>query len=437
MPKPSTIRIRTLTPLLAVVLMFVVWLACLAGASAQSDSVPTKLSDDEELLISVQRLTSSLSKPGAATLFGATWLYGFVLTNQGGQPDCILVADIEPGRPTLRLDDFAVAYHNVTESQQRPACTINPRAETLQKLSDLARRIGAHGNPAEIEALLRDWKQVACLPQDVIVFGVSSDTHFARVMVDADYYMKSICNGTAEIEGVTSFSQICISKAKKEIHQTGRLSMATSVYNRFWFNPGKESFYRTDNNGAMILDTCPVVLLTEQEAVTPQGRLRGGTGSDPLAKKFADDFTGRYKAVAQRKPMYRELENLYRHVAVADLLVKAGKGQGSIKPIEDLVRAVQIQRHPFQAALPGRYSVDKVEGSKETAQGTLEYRLWMPTCGGVSIAIDLDLDRQRSPDPQGLLASVARSVLAARPSPKSLWWSVRSEALRRLVKKGE
>lgn len=415
-------------------------MACIPNpAIAQSDpaqrgSAKTGSADDEYLAISLLMLKSHLQDPQAARLYGATRLYGFVLTDNGGERDCILLTDDKPGRPGLRLDDFSVAWRNVTESPQtRPACTINPRPETIASLASLAQTIQSAQGNTTVEPQLKEWERLTTSPQDVIVYGVDPDTHFAQVMVEADYFMKSICNGAATIDGITGLSKIVAQKARKEIEGTNRLSMTGPMYNRFWFNPDRVSLFRTNENGTVILVNCPVVLLTEEEAATPTGDLGGKSRPHPDAKKFADDFTKRYKNTAKTTPIYRELENLYRFVAVADILDQTATDEESRRTVVELVRDVPIERHHFEATIPGKYSLEQIEGSKSVAQGTLRYTLWLPSCGGVSIDLHVHMSEDRVTDSQRWVPAVTRAVLSARPSRQAVSWKFRSQALRLLV----
>ena len=274
-----------------------------------------------------------------------------------------------------------------------------------------------------VESLLTEWHRIARSPQDVSVFGISPDTRYANVIVEADYYLKSVCNGSEKIQGVRSLKDILTEDIKKEVQRTGRLS-PVSLYNRFWFNPGKPSLYRSDGNGTVILGKCPVVLLTEREATTTQGKRTGAGKSHPLAKKFADGFTAQYKDVAKRKPIYRELESMYRYVAIADLLVQAAKELGAEEIVPDVMRGVRVPRYPSKPTVLGRSHVEKVS----LTQGVL----YLPSCGGVSVDLHVDLDDHRLAAPRGQVSQIVQSVLSARPSSKTVWWHFRSEPLLRL-----
>jgi hypothetical protein len=412
----------------------IAWAASVAAAAeGQLAPRPADKKKITQQAISLRDLKADLAAPDAPLFYGATSLRGFIFREDEDGKDCILLTFVEPDEPALRAEDFAVAYQNVSGGHQRPACTINPRAETLQGLSKLEREIRAAASSSAIEALLAKWRRLAGSPQDVIVFGVPANTHFAKVMVDADYELKSVCNGAERIEGLVALTQRCLDGARAEIASRGVLAGAKSSFNRFWFNPGSPALYRTDESRSVILGKCPVVLLTEEEAVTAGGGLAGKKLPDPLAKRFAADFTARYPAIAGRKPLYRELENLYRFVALVDLLLKAAPDPGTKNLVRDFVAAVRIMRYPFRATLNGKFSLDRLEVVQRTPEGLRHVQLWLPSCGGVSVDVHPHLIAHRLPDPQGLVPAVTRAVVAARPSRHAAHWAFRSEALLKLA----
>jgi len=260
-----------------------------------------------QLAISARRLIEKPSTPGASHLFGATWLRGFLFLGDEDGRDCVLLTFVEPNRPPLRFDDFAVAYYNVKNSRQRPACTIDLQKETIETLLYLSRRLNALTDPGAIKVRLEQWEQIGSSPQHVGVFGVKPETHFARVMVDADYHLKTITNGDERIAGLPSMRQLRLDQIREETQNSQRKGLAQApIHNRFWFNAGKPGLYRTDDRGTVILGKCPVVLLTEEEAVTADGTSQGKGKPHPLAQAFASRFSQNFDRIATIEPQYRE-----------------------------------------------------------------------------------------------------------------------------------
>jgi hypothetical protein len=373
---------------------------------------------------------SQLDLREAFNLFGATRLRGFVFTEDQGGKDCILLTDIEPDRPPLRLDDFAVAYRNVRDGFVRPGCSIDPRPDTTAKLVALVTTAGKSADPVRAAAGQRaEFERIARSPQDVRVFGVSPDTHFAFVMVDADYHMKTVVHGDQKLPGITSSSELQIERMRRDAYH-GRASRSSIGSDRYWFNPGKPLYRRDDT--AFILDQCPVVLRTEAQSVTPQGVAVGLSMPDPLAQRFADQVTTKYQTLAKLKPRYRELENLYRFVALAQLLQGEGREFGFDRQLDQLFRRVEIKRYDNPATLPGKPSIRQYSG--RTQDGRRYYRGMLRSCGGVSMNFAIGPAENRLVEPQGQadLNAARRTAVQSRPSPNAVRWEFDSEALRRL-----
>jgi hypothetical protein len=373
--------------------------------------------------ISLRELRAKLNEPQATQFFGATRVYGFLLASDELGNDCVLITDQEPGRPVLRLDDFKVAYRNVDAGGSRPACTIDPRPDVLQRLSSISEGIGTVRSMAEMQRLIREYEQIARAEQDVHVFSVDVQTHFAQVMVEADYYLKSVCNGDAQVAGVTSLTQFVLADARKELSKHGRLQMPLKQMNRFWFNAGKVT-YRTSGDRFM-LGSCPVVLLTEEEAMTAGGGRVGFGRPSPHAKAFADGFTARYAQAAKTKPVYRELENAYRFVALAELLL-GQEARGRAGPVvESLLQEVRIPQVAHRPTRPGQFAVGRLDMSFKVPNGRREVHLRLPSCGGVVVGVHFH-EMERRPDPAGVVDRIATAALSTRPSPRAAWWKFRS-----------
>jgi hypothetical protein len=102
------------------------------------------------------------------------------------------------GRPTLLLVDLLVAlraYPPGSRTKPYIGCSIDPRPEGLANLARFHKTI-----PKEIPDSQRDLvtEQIAQGMRDSLglsnirVFGISNKTHFAQVLVEADYRMKLI-----------------------------------------------------------------------------------------------------------------------------------------------------------------------------------------------------------------------------------------------------
>lgn len=382
------------------------------------DRLNNRPTGSEGIAVSLRALRESINTSEATHLFGATRLLGFLFAADELGPDCILVLEREERRPRLRLDDLAVAYANIVDAEGRPACTIDPRPDVLKQLTEIGQRIGRQQDEHAIQRHLREWERAGKAPQDVRVFNVpESGSHFARTMVDADYDLKSICNGAARVPGITSLTDLAARQVQTDIALTGTSSTSMDGQNRFWFNPGRVT-YRTDGT-LFLLGACEVTLLTEQEAITHEGERVGAGRENPLAKMFAEQLTNRFSDLSKHNPIYRELENLYRAVALMSLIVSEAEQAGVEGTVDAVLRAVEIPRVPLPKSLPGKVSVKKLQGRVKAGA----YVLWLPSCGGVSIDID-SRSMAREKARAGDLARLAKHIADRRPSTRSVFWMI-------------
>lgn len=358
-------------------------------------------------LISLRELGKNGLTKQQRQLCGATRLHGFAFIKDLRGEDCVLITSIEGnGRPTLNVDDLAVALHNVIKGRRCPACTINPRADTYRRLNALRSTFASyHDNTRAYE---RKFRRIAREDQDVIVYGIRADNHFGNVMVVADYRMKSISNGTIEVDGLTSIWDMFGNSNES----------SKTMCNRFWFNPGSEpALFRADDYGTVMFLQAQVRLSTEEEIVTRFGSTQGKGTAHPIARKFADDFTKKYDLVALANPIYRELQNVFQCVAVADGMWKAGQLRGESGLIKRFLRKVQIKTADTPDTLPGIALVNVSNSGASTSMHT--------SVGGVKVAMKVNLDQNRKFAPKNVFLEYTRAVVKNRPSPKSVYWDVK------------
>ena len=110
------------------------------------------------------------------------------------------------GRPVLLLDDLLVVLRATIHSPSVLSCSINPTPEGIRRVEAFSKQlkpgVDARAASAAIEEQLG--------PQRITVNGVPDSTHFARVMVAADYRMKRISMGLepAPIRGLPSYTEM-------------------------------------------------------------------------------------------------------------------------------------------------------------------------------------------------------------------------------------
>lgn len=355
-------------------------------------------------------------------LAGLTRLDGVV--RGADAADWILIGASEPSRPALRTEDFAVALRATwirygerrgdTIYYSSPGCSIDPQPDTIARLEQVSRQIDQDGD-------LEAWHAVCRRPQAVRVLGIPFDTHFAKVAVEADYFAKRLVDGsvTVSVPGVTSLSDRTMDVLRREIREQHRTTSGIPWMNRFEFVGGEAAYLKDE--GIARLETCPVTLITEEEFLGRGGEIRGTGKAHPLAQAFARGFTENYAKIAEERPIYRELEGLFRHVAIAAILKEAAADAG----LEYLLDTFPIPRTEVPRTVEGLSNVKRFE--HRWRNGDIEHTLALrlPSCGGVQVN---PAPKPVAARPSDGLREVRAAILAARPSPEDLAWTLASPA---------
>ncbi len=217
------------------------------------------------------------------------------------------VLGIESGRPVLELQDLIVALRAFPPGadNKKPFiyCSIDPTEEGLSRMHEFLHELGTRiGNPAQnpgqeqfIAGGLRDRLGM----QVITVGGVSPKTHFAQVMVEADYRMKLIGIGL-EVPPVRLTSYVDRAQASQ---------VARNALQRWYFVPEYQCVRVSEDSLAMQLVGEGVRLVGEDEVVTKDGTRRRAAKGNRASDAFVKAFTKVYPKLAERAPVYAQLRN--------------------------------------------------------------------------------------------------------------------------------
>jgi hypothetical protein len=365
-------------------------------------------------------------------LDGITRVWGYVI--DGAACDVILIGDSDPSAPPLYLDDLVIALRNAwhiydqvrgnTHYYSYPGCSIDPNPEILQKLQRLGDLITSAPTFDEVEQRLRDWHDLCRNPQKVRVMGIPFDSRFARVMVKADYDMKTLVNGSdsLNISGFQSLTDMTLAAVRPALIQGTPIRVSLSTLNRFWFCPGQNR-YLTDQLAA-IVDRCPVRLLTEAEYLDRGGAAQGTGRADSMALAFCHSFTAHYAEIAEKRSIYVELENLFRLVALAKLMHYLDCTSVAGLELDYLLNEYPVAARRVDRTLPGRSNVGELSHRQVFDDGYSDVRLWLPSCGGVGIEINPEKAAQeRSPEVERRLKELRTRILQWRPTLDTRSWN--------------
>lgn len=314
---------------------------------------------------------------------------------------------VQTGRPVILLEDLCVALRAFwpgTPGPQSVGCSIDPAAEALERLRRFQRTVPAavaDHERAEVGGRIHAGLAAALGDANVRVFGVSAATHFARVLVEADYRMKLIA---IDLEPPPVPLRTFLG---------GLEAAPRNTLQRWWFRPDEACLRVAEDGRACELVGRSVRLSTEDLAIGPDGRLvnRGGTAG-AAAKTFAGAFTARYPQIADRSAVFAQLRN------AVDLLVVAAymRREGWQTAIAWDGAALRDERTVPTATLPPPRRMPCA------VNVVWKGRVLLAPAGGVSIEPEELIAADRvAVAPAGVLEE-RRSTSGGRPDGDRWWW---------------
>jgi hypothetical protein len=212
------------------------------------------------------------------------------------------VCGIQTGRPLIELQDLIVALRAFPTGGKGVGvigCSIDPTKEGLERLSQFLRLHGSHATPNETDALV-DNLRTALGPQMVHVLGVPANTHFAQVLVEADYRMKLIGIGL-ERPPVNM---------KSYVDRANPAMVSRNALQRWYFVPDYKCVTVSADELAMELVGDGVKLVGADEVVNSDGSRQASGNSNGASKAWVEQFTKNYAKIAANAPVYAQLRNL-------------------------------------------------------------------------------------------------------------------------------
>ncbi|HEX4143942.1 MAG TPA: DUF1598 domain-containing protein [Pirellulales bacterium] len=216
------------------------------------------------------------------------------------------------GRPVMWLDDLLVALRTAEATRQTGiTCSIDPTNEGIVRLNNLFAKMERGG--FDFEEGMRAVEQTLG-PQMVSIKGIPDDSHFARVIIAADYQMKRLAMNfdLSPVKGLPSFLQMM---------KTGGAT-PKNMLPRWWLEPNYESLLVSPDELAFEIRGASVKAMTEEDFVAANGSRRRSGKASPLARKWADNMTAHYDELAGKKAIFGQLRNCIDLAVVAALIVK-------------------------------------------------------------------------------------------------------------------
>jgi len=406
-------------------------MACSPRAAVASDSYDYRAISLKVLQERLKAVDGSrVSSRDIRQMAGITRIEGYILDE--ANQDLVLFGEVEHHYPTLRLDDVVVALRNSwlkyadvkdgTYDYRAPYCSIEPDMTVVETLRTEGRQISDAAEADTVEEAVKKWQQYCTSPQTVIVKGIPFHSHFAAVLVKADYIMKKLAVGcdTIEIDEFSSLSDMTLEKAKRDFAIDGEVTLGSSIGNRFWFYPGVIRFL--EHEGIVTIEECEVTLLTEESFLSKSGQIEGEGASSELAEGFSDRFTELYMDIAEERPVYIDFQNLFDILALSKCMKLKAPHEAVSLDMTCLLGSYRIARTSVNEQLPGGSMVKHFEEQIEQDGKRRTANVWIPFCGGVSMNMDVRAENFEW-DESGKLARLRERIIKSRPEPGALFWS--------------
>lgn len=218
------------------------------------------------------------------------------------------VVGVTTGRPVLLLEDLVVALQTVENARTGGiTCSIDPTEQGRVNFHNYMKNVRQF-SPQAVRGI-----EAAMGMQDVTVHGVPQTSHFARVLVGADYRMKRIAMGhdKSGVRGLPSFVDIA---------SVGALQANAAP--RWWLACNYEPLAKSEDGLAWHLRGPGVKAMTEDEIITEDGKVVQTGKEGAIAKKWANLMTAQYEELSGEDKIFGELRNIMDMCVVAALISK-------------------------------------------------------------------------------------------------------------------
>jgi hypothetical protein len=263
------------------------------------------LPDEIKLLGGLQRIEYVLVYPEQRDIVLAGPGEGWKLDKRGN------VVGVTTGRPVMLLDDLVVALRTARQAAQGGiTCSIDPTAEGRARLQAYVSTLRTMGDLQTIKANIEQ----SLGPERITFTNVPTTSHFARVLLAADYQMKRLAMEfePAPIRGLPGYLHMIPAGSKG----------MSNLMQRWWLEPQYEGVFRDARGLAWELRGGSVKCMTEEDFLT-SANVREHTGkASAMAQKWANNMTAKYDELAVAEPIFGDLRNCMELAVVGALLVK-------------------------------------------------------------------------------------------------------------------
>ena len=246
------------------------------------------------------------------------------------------VVGVVTGRPVMLLDDLLVALRTAQAAAHGGiTCSIDPTTEGMAKMYQELPALTRSGDPQTVAGGIES----ALGMQRISVQGVPDTSHFARVLVAADYRMKRIAMNfdSSPVRGLPSYLQMVKPSAR------------TVLSPRFWLEPKYEALLRDGEGMAFELRGSGVKAMTEEDFIASTGNVQHSGKAGPAAQKWADIMTEKYPELAVADPIFGQLQNCMELAIVGALVVKERLTEKAGDSMPTLLESPAVKPDVFNA----------------------------------------------------------------------------------------
>ena len=262
------------------------------------------LTADVFFLAGLQRIEYVFVDPDHDDIVLAGPAEGWRITDAGD------VVGATTGRPLLRLDDLMEALRTAETARTTAiTCSIEPTEAGLRRYAQLINSRRLQFNPATVHAI-----EQAMGPQQILITCVRHDSHFARVMVAADYIMKLLAMGIepSRVEQLPSYLEMLRRRAPEP-------QIASP---RWWMTVNYEPLLHSPDLRAWQIRGPGLKTRTEDSFLDAQGRRTAARRPNPVAESWADSMTNHFPTLVAEYPVFGQLRNCVDMSVVAALISK-------------------------------------------------------------------------------------------------------------------
>lgn len=372
----------------------------LEAAIAEKLKAGDKPSDEMLYLAGLTRLQYVFYYPQTKEIVLAGPAEGFMV-DLTGRP-----LGLATGRCILELQDLVTAlraFPPAGDGAGLIGCSIDPTPEGLANMQKFLSRVGGTISPGQGDEFAAGVRDSLGL-QKITVKGVAPQTHFAQVLVEADYRMKLIGIGLERPPA----------KIASWVSMVNPGTVAKNALQRWYFTPNYECVRVSDDELAMELVGDGVKLISEDEMVKADGAREKSGLVNKASETFVKSFTENYPELAAKSPVYAQLRNLIDMTIAAAYIQKQDYYGESDWDLGVLASEDQFPVETFPAPKHVAPAVNAIWRGR---------RLMTPIGGGVSIRPTKALDSDNLlADEEGAVKGIHSQITTESLKDGQWWW---------------